>query len=179
MGAIPSHERRASGDNHWDCLGTTLLEEGRNAMYKHLLVTLDGTARSEAVIPHALSVARSMGAEVTLLRVVDAVAADWSERGAIGKSQAESTIRSLFADQAQSYLERVATEMGRDGVTVHTLVKQGPPAKQIITSAREVEADAIAMATHSRRGLNRLMFGSVAEQVLHETSLPIILVRAA
>jgi nucleotide-binding universal stress UspA family protein len=148
-------------------------------MYKHLLVTLDGTARSEAVVPHALDVARSMGAQITLLRVVDAVAADWSERGAIGKSQAETTIRSLFADQAQSYLERVATQIEREGIRVHTVVKQGPPAKQIINAAREIEADAIAMSTHSRRGLNRLMFGSVAEQVLHETSLPVILVRSA
>ena len=148
-------------------------------MYKHVLVTLDGTARSEAVVPHALDVAKSMSADVTLLRVVDAVAAEWSERGAIGKSQAETTIRSLFADQAQTYLERVASQMAREGIRVHTLVKQGPPARQIINAARDIEADAIAMSTHSRRGINRLMFGSVAEQVLHETSLPVILVRSA
>jgi nucleotide-binding universal stress UspA family protein len=148
-------------------------------MYKHLLVTLDGTSRSEAVIPHAIDVARSMNSEITLLRVVDAVAADWSERGAMGKSQAESTIRSLFADQAQTYLERVAAQIQRAGVRVHTLVKQGPPARQIINSARDVDADVIAMSTHSRRGLNRLMFGSVAEQVLHETSLAVILIRSA
>lgn len=58
------------------------------------------------------------------------------------------------------------------------MVKQGAPAKQIVGTAREVEADAIVMATHSRRGLNRLMFGSVAEAVLHESHLPILLVRA-
>jgi nucleotide-binding universal stress UspA family protein len=149
-------------------------------MYKHLLVTLDGTARSEAVVPHAIDVARAMGAQITLLRVVDAVAAEWSERGAIiGKSQAETTIRSMFADQAQAYLERVATQIERDEIRVHTIVKQGPPAKQIVTSAQDVDADAIAMATHSRRGINRLMFGSVAEQVLHETNLPVILVRSS
>jgi nucleotide-binding universal stress UspA family protein len=147
-------------------------------MYKHLLVTLDGTPRSEAVVPHALDVARAMSAEITLLRVVDAVAADWSERGAVGKSQAETTIRSLFADQAQTYLERVASQVERAGVKVHTLVMQGPPARQIINAAREVDADVIAMSTHSRRGINRLMFGSVAEQVLHETSVPVILVRS-
>jgi len=147
-------------------------------MYKHLLVTLDGTARSEAVVPHALDIAKSMGAQLTLLRVVDAVAAEWSERGAVGKSQAESTIRSLFADQAQAYLDRVATQIDKSGVRVSAIVRQGPPARLIINAAREIDADAIAMATHSRRGINRLMFGSVAEQVLHETSLPVILVRA-
>jgi nucleotide-binding universal stress UspA family protein len=147
-------------------------------MYKHLLVTLDGTLRSEAVVPHAIDVAQSMHADITLLRVVDAVAAEWSERGAMGKGQAETTIRSMFADQAQTYLERIATQIDRADIRVHTLVKQGPPARQIINAAKEVEADAIAMSTHSRRGLNRLMFGSVAEQVLHETNLPVILVRS-
>jgi nucleotide-binding universal stress UspA family protein len=148
-------------------------------MYKHILVTLDGTPRSEAVVPHVLDVAKSMRSAITLLRVVDAVAADWGERGAMGKAQAETTIRSMFADQAQTYLERVANEITRADVRVHTLVKQGPPARQIITAAKEVDADAIAMSTHSRRGLNRLMFGSVAEQVLHETHLPVILVRSS
>jgi nucleotide-binding universal stress UspA family protein len=148
-------------------------------MYKHILVTLDGTPRSEAVVPHAIDVAKSMRSAITLLRVVDAVAADWGERGAMGKAQAETTIRSMFADQAQTYLERVAHEIARADVRVHTLVKQGPPARQIITAAKEVDADAIAMSTHSRRGLNRLMFGSVAEQVLHETHLPVILVRSS
>ena len=59
------------------------------------------------------------------------------------------------------------------------MVKQGAPAKQIVATAKESDADAITMATHSRRGFNRLMFGSVAEEVLHESQLPILLVRAA
>jgi nucleotide-binding universal stress UspA family protein len=147
-------------------------------MYKHLLVTLDGTARSEAVMPHALDVARSMKAEVTLLRVIDAVNADWSERGAMGKGHAESTIRSLFAEQAQAYLERISSQVRSSGVTVRTVVKQGQAARQIVNTARDVDADAIAMATHSRRGINRLMFGSVAEEVLHLSSLPVLLVRS-
>ncbi len=147
-------------------------------MFKHVLVTLDGSPRAESVIPHAIDIARSMGAQLTLLRVVDAVNTDWSERGALGKHQADSTVRSLFADQAQSYLERAATQARSGGATVHTVVKQGAPAKQIVAAAKEVEADAIAMATRSRRGMSRLMFGSVAEEVLHESSLPILLVRA-
>jgi nucleotide-binding universal stress UspA family protein len=149
-------------------------------MFKHLLVTLDGTQRSEAVIPHALDIARSMGARITLLRVVDAVNSDWSERGAMGKGSASAaTIRSLFAEQAQSYLDRVASQLSSSGIEAATMVCQGHAGKQIVTTAKDVDADAIAMATHSRRGLNRLMFGSVAEEVLHESSLPVLLIRAA
>ncbi len=146
-------------------------------MFKHLLVTLDGTARSESVIPHAIDLARVMGAEITLLRVVDAVNADWSERGAMGKSHGGTAAWSAFTDQAQSYLDRLAAQVRAAGVKVQTMVLQGQAARQIVTAAKEVDADGIAMATHSRRGINRLMFGSVAEQVLHESSLPILLIR--
>lgn len=148
-------------------------------MFKHLLITLDGSPASEVVIGHAIDIARAMRAEVTLLRIVDAVNADWSERGTMGKGQAESTLRSAFSDQAQDYLNRVAQQVKARGVSVTTVVKQGHPGKQIVATAKEVEADGIAMATHSRRGFNKLMFGSVAEEVLHQSNLPVLLVRSA
>jgi len=147
-------------------------------MFKHLLVTLDGSPRAEAVIPHSIGVARSMGAEITLLRVVEAVGADWSERGALGKSQVDATLGTAFGEQAGDYLGRVALQIRQSGVKVRTLVRQGVPARQIVATAADIEADAIAMATHSRRGINRLMFGSVAEEVLHSSSVPVLLVRA-
>lgn len=147
-------------------------------MYKHILVTLDGTSEGEAVMPHALDVARAMEATLTLLRVVEPPHAEWSERGALGKAQAESIATARLADQAEAYLEKIVSEARRMGVDAHTLVRQGPAARQIVAVARELDADAIAMSTHSRRGLNRLMFGSVAEAVLHETSIPVVLVRS-
>jgi nucleotide-binding universal stress UspA family protein len=119
-----------------------------------------------------------MKAKLTLLRVIESASADWSERGAIGKASADDTIRSLFEDQAEAYLERVASQVELSGVAVTTSVRQGQPARQIVAAAKELGVDAIAMSTHSRRGVSRLMFGSVAEQVLHETSLPVLLVRS-
>lgn len=148
-------------------------------MFRHLLVTLDGTSRSEAVIPHAIDVARSMGSQITLLRIVDAPASDWSERGAIGKTHLETTAGALLTAHAREYLARVAALVRQSGVQVSTIVEEGAPARRIPAVAEEVGADAIAMTTHSRRGINRLMFGSVAEAVLHEAAVPVLLVRAA
>ena len=147
-------------------------------MFKHLLVTLDGTPQGETVVPYAADLARAMRADLTLLRIVESASADWSERGAIGKASADETIRSLFLEQAQSYLDRVAAQLAGTGAAVHTTVRQGQPARQIVAAAKDLGADAIAMSTHSRRGIGRLMFGSVAEQVLHETNLPVLLVRS-
>jgi nucleotide-binding universal stress UspA family protein len=148
-------------------------------MFKHLLVTLDGSPRAEAVIPHAIDIAKTTGAELTLLRVVDAANSDWSERGAIGKSSAASTIRSTYVDEATAYLDRVAEQVTHAGVTAHAVVKQGQPAKQILATVKEADPDAIAMATHARRGIDRLMFGSVAEEIILKSLVPILLVRAA
>lgn len=146
-------------------------------MYNHILVTLDGTTRSETVLTHALEVSRAMGATVTLLRVVDAVNTEWSERGALGRGQSEDA-QSPFTGQAYDYLARIAEQAKSTGLKVDVMVKQGHPARQIVAAAKEIDADAIAMATHSRRGLGRIVFGSVAEQVIHDTSLPVLLVRA-
>jgi nucleotide-binding universal stress UspA family protein len=148
-------------------------------MFKHLLVTLDGSTNAECVVAHARDVAQSMSAQVTLLRIVDAVGSDWSERGALGKKAEGSAVNVALFEQAESYLERVARQMRSAGVKVQTVVRQGAAARQIVAAAKEVDADAIAMATHSRRGVSRLMFGSVAEEVLHSSNLPILLVRAA
>ena len=148
-------------------------------MFKHLLVTLDGTPRSEAVIPHAIDIAHSMNAQVTLVRVIDTTASDWGERGAIGKSPSDAAIRSACIDEAVAYLDRIATQLRSSRITTHIAVKEGSAAKQIVAAAKEADADAIAMTTHSRRGINRLMFGSVADEVLHESNLPVLLIRAA
>jgi nucleotide-binding universal stress UspA family protein len=148
-------------------------------MFKHLLVTLDGSPRAESVILHATDIAKAMGAEITLLRVVDSAYADWGERGAIGRSRASTTVTSPHVEQAAAYLERVASQLRQSGISARTIVKQGEAAKEIIATAKEEGADAITIATHSRHGINRLMFGSVAEEVLHASHVPILVVRAA
>jgi nucleotide-binding universal stress UspA family protein len=148
-------------------------------MFEHVLVTLDGTPRGEAVMPYAIELTRATGAQLTLLRVVEAAAADWGERGSIGRGESTTTIRSVFAEQARSYLEHIARQVRIPNAKVTVLVRQGQPARQIVAAADEIGADAIAMSTHSRRGLGRLMFGSVAEEVLHGANAPVLLVRAA
>jgi nucleotide-binding universal stress UspA family protein len=57
-------------------------------------------------------------------------------------------------------------------------VRPGLPAAEIVDAARELHADLIAMTTHGRSGLRRLMFGSVAEAVLHHSDVPVFLLRA-
>jgi nucleotide-binding universal stress UspA family protein len=147
-------------------------------MYRHILVTLDGSSRAESVIPHAITVATNSGARLTLLRVVADGAADWGERGAVGRAPARTGEPERDAGRAEQYLKAIAAQVTRSGVCVNTEVRVGQPGREIIQASHELEADVIAMATHSRRGINRLMFGSVAEAVLHRSNLPVLLIRA-
>jgi nucleotide-binding universal stress UspA family protein len=127
-------------------------------LFKHILVPLDGTAESETVIPHARDAARAMRAQLTLLRVVEP---------------------SAGPEDTRAYLIDLRARLRMADVTAHLLIKQGAPAEQILEAAHEVSADAIAMATHSRRGLSRMMVGSVAEEIVRLADVPVLLVRAA
>lgn len=158
---------------------TSLPAEPGGNMYQHLLVTLDGTSQAECVIPHAVSLARALRARITFLKVVDAIDAGWSERGAVGKSVPYARTQTPYTERAQAYVDRIAAGVRDAGVDAGAIVRQGQPARKIIETARELGADAVAMATHSRRGLNRLVFGSVAEQVLHGATVPVLLVKSA
>jgi nucleotide-binding universal stress UspA family protein len=78
---------------------------------------------------------------------------------------------------AEEYLAPVAAELRGRGVDVRCEVHHGMAASSILAAAKTVGADVIAMSTHGRSGLGRLLFGSVAEQVLRHADVPVFLMR--
>jgi len=72
----------------------------------------------------------------------------------------------------------VRDQQAPSGVTIEILVGEGPVAASIIEAAEQQQIDLIAMATHGRSGMQRVVYGSVAEHVLRSSSRPILLVRA-
>jgi nucleotide-binding universal stress UspA family protein len=85
-------------------------------------------------------------------------------------------VEKLRAD-AEAYLAGVAAELRTKGVRVTTTVRQGEPVEQILAAARDAEADLIAMTTHGRSGLSRLLFGSIAAAVLSRAEIPVFMMR--
>lgn len=79
--------------------------------------------------------------------------------------------------EAEEYLASIAAQLRVRGVRVTTAVRRGEPVAEILGGAREVDADLIAMTTHGRRGLSRLLFGSVAAAVLSQAEVPVSLMR--
>jgi nucleotide-binding universal stress UspA family protein len=84
----------------------------------------------------------------------------------------------MLAD-AESYLRAVAATPLFEGLQVLTTVRSGEAPQEIVAAARDLKADVIAMTTHGRTGLKRLLFGSVAEAVLRMADIPVFMVRAA
>ena len=142
-------------------------------MYKRALVPLDGSALAESIIPFLLRIAGPLDMSIRLLRVLEPVST------AIGDGIRPSLIPDPEARtrEAEEYLATTAASLQARGVQVSWEVRRGRPDEEIVQAARQGGADLIAMSTHGRSGLGRLLFGSVAEQVLRHADVPVFLMR--
>jgi nucleotide-binding universal stress UspA family protein len=151
-------------------------------MYHRILVALDGSALAEQVLPHAEALCEKFGATLVLLHATipptDLVVAE-AAIGVVPVSPAVTDPAELTAaDQreAVAYLQAAADRVG-SGVAVEFDQPEGETAEAIVTRARDLGADLIAMTTHGRGGLGRAVFGSVADEVLRHAPCPVLLVR--
>ena len=131
-------------------------------MYKNVLVTVDGSENAEAILPFILQIAGPLDLNVILLRVNTPAAPE--------REQAAHLV-------SEVYLSQLAQDIGERGLRVTTMVREGAPVETIVDAAREANVDLIAMTTHGRTGPSRLLFGSVAEGVLREAHVPVMLLK--
>jgi len=138
-------------------------------MFKTILICLDGSNLAEQVVQYATDVALRYSSNVVLLQVVPS---------SVPITPGVSVKTSLSVEQsALEYLEGVASPMRKEGVSVQCVTGQGAPGEAIVRYAKENKVDLIAMSTNGRGGLGQTLFGSVAQHVLRESGLPILLVR--
>ena len=124
-------------------------------VFRRVVITLDGSPLAESVIPHVLKLAEPASLEITLL-----------------------TVAPLAQDRDESYLDRMAGKLRTRGAHVHTHVAHDEHAAGgIVLYAYMNNMDLIAMSTHGRGGLSRILLGSVAERVMRLTALPVLLWR--
>lgn len=142
-------------------------------MYKRAIVPLDGSPVAEAIIPFLLEIAGPLDLEVVLLRVVQ------PQPPQVIEGSRHVVVEDVEARRidAEEYLAPLAAELRGKGIRVQSQVRRGEPSLEIVAAARDSAADLIAMTTHGRSGLGRLVFGSVAEAVLRQAHLPVFLMR--
>jgi nucleotide-binding universal stress UspA family protein len=143
-------------------------------MYKRVLVPLDGSELAEQALPHALAQARHFQAELILLRVVEPFAYC---RG-ISLAGMEQ-IRQQTHTWAHEYLERLASDIQQQGISVRNVTIDGRPHTGIAEFAETNDVDLIVMSTRGQSGLSRWLMGSVADRVVTGAAVPVLLVRAS
>lgn len=131
-----------------------------------VLVALDGSLRAEAVLPAAATIARAMKGSVRLYHVLPEQTSDPEEDR-------------LLLDAAERYLHDVQRRLQWQGVPAEISLGRGDVSAQIIAKAHAHHTDLVALATHGRTGLERLLLGSVADTVLHQAPCPLLILRPA
>lgn len=143
-------------------------------MYKRVMVALDGTAGSEQVLPWVRGLALREGASIVLLHVCPepkVVVSDGKVMSFVDQEEAR------LRQAATGYLAKVAESLRETGLPVEVVVRFGEPAETILAVAEDVGADLIALATHGRSGLGRVVHGSVATWILRRTDVPVLVLR--
>jgi nucleotide-binding universal stress UspA family protein len=140
-----------------------------------VLITLDGSPLSDRAIEPGLAVAQSLGAAVTLLRVVPRVPTDGKldehERGLSRRMQED------LIEEAKDYLRVRSDAAARSGVPIKSEVRIGSPAEVILEQIEIYGTDLIVMATHGRTGLKRWVYGSVTAKVLRSVNCSMLVIR--
>ena len=139
-----------------------------------ILHPTDFSACAEEAQVHAIRLARALGAELVLLHVL--VETPLYGEGLVAMKQ----VRELYETQrkwAGETLEARAAEASAAGATTRWKLSVGVPFEEIVRAAREEGADMIVMGTHGRRGLDRLLLGSVANRVIRLADCPVLTVR--
>jgi nucleotide-binding universal stress UspA family protein len=139
-------------------------------MYKKILIPLDHSATDNVILSHVRQLAKLTHAEIFLVHVADGYAARYQKQLNLEDSE------EIKGDRA--YLAKKEKELMQEGFTVTTYLATGEPANEILSLAEKKKCDLIAMSTHGHRFIKDLILGSVADNIRHRTSIPILMIKA-
>jgi nucleotide-binding universal stress UspA family protein len=145
-------------------------------MYKKILVPTDGSALAEKAVATAIELARAQGSALVAISVAQPFPSMVSEAAVMTDAAMETT---LLMKQAQESVDRVAQLAAQAGLPCTTLTAISyAPHEEIINAASANGCDLICMASHGRRGISKLLAGSVTQNVLVYSTIPVLVLRA-
>src|SRR5262245_43886601 len=143
-------------------------------MYRSILVPLDGSTFGEHALPLALGLARRSGASVHLLHVHTPLASLYAEAAVAIDHSLDKELK----EHQRAYLADVVRRIGQAAsVQVLPTLREGQVATTVRAAAAELGADLVVMTTHGRGPLARFWLGSVADALIRELPVPLLLVR--
>ena len=151
-------------------------------MYKKIVVPLDGSELAECALNHVKKLFQDgFVGEVVLINAV-VVDIPWREfnAGEIGRVEAfdYDAFKKTFIEKSKKYLTGVQSRLASEGMKVKTeTIESNGPSYTITDYAQKNGADLIVIATHGYTGMKKMMLGSIALKVLHESNVPVLLIR--
>lgn len=141
-------------------------------LYKKILIATDGSEFTKNAVDYGIDLAKSTGAKLYAIYVVDTAAFASIPMDAAWESMYE--ILKQEGDEATRY---VADRAEAEGLEIERLTVEGHPAEEIIKHAEKNSANLIVMGTLGKSGLDRFLLGSVAEKVVRNSKIPVLVVR--
>lgn len=146
-------------------------------MYKHILVAVDGSDAAKLALSEAINLAREQRAELRLIHVIDESLIAWDESGAMGTAV---TLLDALRQAGQAIADKALAQVHKAGLKAEAILPETfgqRIASIIVEEAKRWPADLIVIGSHGRRGVDRLLMGSVAEGVVRLSEKPVLLMR--
>lgn len=143
--------------------------------YQHILVPVDGSETSLAAVKQAASLAKAFNSKVTtvcVLAVDPFITVEF-----VNTDQFINDYVSKAKEEIQEILEQAKALFAQEGVTAETQILEGQAVHKVIVEAtHDLGADLIVIGSHGRKGIKKLLLGSVAQAVLAESAVPVLVV---
>ena len=147
-------------------------------MFKHILIPTDGSQLATKAIKAGIEMAKEMGARVTGYCAQEPVPVHLYGEGYVADKQMTAEFERRTREYAEDCVEQVAAAAKARGVPFEPLVtKANLPYRGIIEAAEERKCDVIFIASHGYRGLAGLLLGSVTQEVLTHSKIPVLVFR--
>ncbi|WP_406670895.1 universal stress protein [Methanolobus sp. ZRKC4] len=144
----------------------------KSDLYKKIFIATDGSEQNEKAVQHALELAKTCGAKLYAGYVVDTAAF-----ASIPMDAGWEMMYELLEKEASVATESVQKMAEDVGITFETVTLEGNPSHEIIEFADNNNIDLIVMGTLGKRGLDHFLLGSVAENVIRNSKVPVLVVR--
>jgi len=146
-------------------------------MFNKILVPLDGSELAECVFPYVEDIALKRASRVELAFVVEHYEMPF-HGGVVLDEENLKQIERFATEGAEQYMRSVKKRLFSKGIDVDTVILEGKIADILVDYANNNDFDLIVMATHGRSGLARWVVGSVADKILHCSTVPVLLIRS-
>lgn len=143
-------------------------------MFKRILIPTDGTEFGRSALEQGLEVARLMGSEVTILYALENPYELMPAYSAEPPEQIEQEMEQ-YRRESERTLAQIKEIATAQGVRARAVLVEDSPVPAILEAAKE--HDLVVMATHGRKGIERVLMGSVTDKILHNCSTPVLVLR--